>query len=105
MTGSTRVLIFREINLKTMSIINNEPYPLSENEWQEIMQIQEVRESWGLENETVQEFKNMVYAVKFNFISGSPGYVGDLYILQGDVLTGDRPFFFGRREGKLYSLY
>jgi hypothetical protein len=27
-----------------------------------------------------------VYAVKYNFVSGSPGYVGDYFILAGDAL-------------------
>jgi hypothetical protein len=31
-------------------------------------------------------------------VSGSPGYFGDLYILQGDVLTGDPPMVL-RRAG------
>jgi len=42
-----------------------------------------------------------VYGVKFNFVSGIPGYVGDLYIVQEDVLTGDPPLVFGRPRGKL----
>ena len=47
---------------------------------------------WGLEPETTpEEFSDMVYGVKFDFTSGSPGYVGELYILQGDALTGDPP--------------
>jgi hypothetical protein len=43
----------------------------------------------------------MVYGVKFNFESGSPGYVGELYILQGAYLTGDPPIMLGREDGKL----
>ena len=52
-------------------------------------------------DETPEEFAALVYAVKFNFMSGSPGYVGDLYILQGDYLTGDQPLVFTREDGKL----
>ena len=40
-----------------------------------------------------------VYAVKFRFHSGCPGYVGDLYILQGDALTGDPPVTLIRDAG------
>ena len=47
----------------------------------------------------------MVYGVKFHFVSGSPGYIGDIYILQGDVLTGDRPIILGRYDGKLQPVY
>ena len=41
----------------------------------------------------------MVYGVKFDFASGAPGYVGDLYILHGDALG--EPMVFIRREGQL----
>jgi hypothetical protein len=81
------------------------PLEISLPEWQEIMEVPEVRDSWGIENETPEEFASMVYGVKFNFISGSPGYIGDLYILQGDVLTGDSPFVLGRYDGKLQLVY
>jgi hypothetical protein len=79
----------------------NKPLEISIKEWTEIIQIPEVRGSWGLENETPEEFANMVYGVKFAFVSGSPGYVGDLYLLQGDYLTGDAPFLLIRRDGTL----
>jgi len=41
----------------------------------------------------------MVYGVNFDFVSGSPGYVGPLYILEGDVLTGDPPILIARPSG------
>lgn len=69
-------------------------------EWREIMEVPEVKESWGIQDETPEEFADMVYGVKFNFHSGSPGYVGELYILQGDVLTGDAPFLLIRDRNK-----
>jgi len=80
----------------------NKPQDMSLSEWQEIMQVQEVKESWGLSDETPQEFAANVYAVKFDFVSGGPGYVGDLYIIQGDTLTGDAPFVLARRDGALH---
>jgi hypothetical protein len=67
----------------------------------EIMQVQELAESWGLSDETPEEFAASVYAVKFDFVSGSLGYVGDLYIIQGDILTGDAPFVLARHDGAL----
>jgi len=79
----------------------NKPQDISSAEWREIMQVQEVKESWGLSDETPEEFASNVYAVKFDFVSGSPGYVGDLYIIQGDVLTGDAPFVLARYDGAL----
>ena len=44
---------------------------------------------WGLDDETAEEFSNIYYGVKFDFQSGSPGYIGDLFILQGDGLSAD----------------
>ena len=58
-----------------------------------------------LDGETAEAFSEMVYGVKFHFVSGSPGYVGDVYILQGDVLTGDRPPIIGRYDGILQQAY
>jgi hypothetical protein len=69
-------------------------------EWMEIVQCQDVREAWGLEDDcTPEEFEGMVYGVKFKFVSGSPGYVGDLYILQGDSL--EPPMRLLRQHGGL----
>jgi hypothetical protein len=79
------------------------PHMLSTAEWNELMAIPEIRESWDLEaNETPEHFAKQVYAAKFHFHSGSPGYVGDLYVLQGDVLTGHAPVVLLRsKDGKL----
>jgi hypothetical protein len=79
----------------------NKPYELSMAEWKEIMAIPAVRESWGIgESETAEQFADMVYGVKFSFSPGmAPGYVGDLYILQGDAF-GD-PMSLIRRNGDL----
>jgi hypothetical protein len=84
--------------------MTTQPYPLTPAEWNEIGAIVAVRQSWGVEGgEKFTEFAaDNIYGVKFNFHSGSPGYVGDLYILQGDALTGDPPLVLIRnRSGKL----
>jgi len=83
------------------------PHPLSMAEWRELMAIPAIRWSWGLEtDETPENFAKQVYAAKFHFVSGSPGYVGDLYIVQGDTLTGDVPFVLLRgKDGKLAFAY
>ena len=74
------------------------PHALTMREWREVMTVPEVREGWGLEDdETAEEFATRVYGVKFNFVSGGPGYIGDLYILQGDVV-GDAPPMVLRRD-------
>lgn len=87
----------------------NRPQALSKEEVEEISRIEFIRESWGAQDakEMEQILDDSVYAVKFEFVSGSPGYVGDLYILQGDVLTGDNaPVILIRDDhGKLVSAY
>jgi hypothetical protein len=74
------------------------PHPLSPEDWRQIVTIPAIREAWGLEDdENPSDFAARVYAAKFNFSSGGPGYVGELYILQGDALT-DHPPIVLRRE-------
>jgi hypothetical protein len=78
---------------------DTKPYQLTAAEWKEIMAVQEVRDAWGIEDdETIEEFSSKVFAAKFKFVSGSPGYIGDLFILQGDVLTGDQPMMLIRGD-------
>lgn len=80
--------------------MKTKPMEISDAEWRELMRLPEVSEGWGLEeDETVEAFKSMDYGVKFDFMSGSPGYVGDLYILQDDALQ--TPLVFIRKDGKL----
>jgi hypothetical protein len=69
-----------------------------EGKWQEIIEVSRVREAWGLTDEDASEFAKRVYSAKFNFTSGSPGYVGDLYILQGDALTDAPPRILRRDD-------
>jgi hypothetical protein len=82
----------------------NKPQELSRNEWKEIIEIPAIREAWGIEdNETPEQFADMVYGVKFNFSPGmAPGYMGELYILQGDALG--EPMTVIRKNGKLAML-
>ncbi len=81
---------------------DTQPHALTAAEWAEIISLPAVRESWGLSDETPEEFAASVYGVKFHFVSGSPGYVGDLYILQGDALTDTSPMVLTRgRDGAL----
>lgn len=91
---------------KTISAANSSathPEKITFSEWKEIISCTEVREAWGLENEcTPEEFEQMVYGVKFHYVSGSPGYVGDLFILQGDSL--ERPMGLIRQNGLLVQV-
>jgi hypothetical protein len=65
----------------------NKPIEISLPEWQEIIAVPEVRDMWGLDNQSAEEFADVCYGVKFNFHSGGPGYVGDLFVLMGDALS------------------
>ena len=79
----------------------NKPLDISITEWKEIMEVPEIRQAWGIQDEdTPEQFADMVYGVKFNFSPQMmPGYIGDLYILQGDALG--EPMSLIRRDGKL----
>lgn len=64
------------------------PQLIKPEEWREIIALQPVRDAWGLDDKMQpEEFAASVYAVKFDFVSGCPGYVGDLYLLHGDAIT------------------
>lgn len=84
--------------------MNNKPNALTRGEIKEIAAIEDIQQSWGAENATEMEaiLEDTVYAVKFNFTSGSPGYVGDYFILAGDALG--EPFQLIRKDGKLAFL-
>jgi hypothetical protein len=71
-----------------------QPRQISKAEWDEIGEIEAIRESWGIEDgkDFAAFARNNIYGVKFDFQSGSPGYAGDLFILRGDELAGDPPF-------------
>src|ERR1700719_2561579 len=78
---------------------NMNPQPISPEEWRQIIAVPAVRDAWGLQDDvTPSEFAGSVYAAKFGFVSGSPGYFGDLYILQGDALTGHPPLVLRRDD-------
>ena len=83
--------------------MDNKPYSLTEQEIREIAKMEDVREMWGAnEQEMVENLQSVVYAVKFNFISGSRGYAGDYFILAGDALG--EPVQLVRRDSGLEVL-
>lgn len=64
------------------------PMPLTPAEWDEVAAVRDVREDWGLQpNDHGADLASMAYGVKFAFVSGMPGYVGDLFIIAGDGLS------------------
>ena len=81
--------------------MNNKPMALTNKEIKELADIKDIREMWGAESveEMKDTLKNHVYAVKFDFHSGAPGYVGEYFILAGDALG--EPVQLIRRDGML----
>jgi hypothetical protein len=66
---------------------NPNPHKLTEAEWREIGRLPVIRESWGLEDDqNPLDLALLAYGAKFDFVSGSPGYVGEVYVLLGDSL-------------------
>lgn len=82
---------------------DNTPHALTDREWEELAGIEEVREAWGLEpGEGGAMLRECgTYAVRFDFVSGSPGYVGPLYLLKGDGDPTCHPLHFIRQDGQL----
>src|SRR5262245_48625056 len=76
--------------------MNNMPFPIRPEEWDEIVKLEFIRESWGLDSEDDGSgLASQAYGVRFNFVSGTmPGYRGDLFILKGD----DRPMVLTRDQ-------
>ena len=71
------------------------PKQLTKAEWRELGSLTVVRESWGLEtDQDPLDLASLAYGAKFDFVSGSPGYIGEIYILVGDSL--DEPMAFQR---------
>jgi hypothetical protein len=68
--------------------MDNKPKALTSKDIMEIAAIEDIQQMWGAENAAEMEeiLDTTVYAVKFDYHSGSPGYVGDYFILQGDAI-------------------
>ena len=63
------------------------PHKLTNAEWRELGSLPVIRESWGLDEEQDPlDLASLAYGARFDFISGIPGYIGELYVLQGDAL-------------------
>jgi hypothetical protein len=81
--------------------MDNKPKALTNKEIREIAALEDIQQMWGAANtdEMVNVLEESAYAVKFYFISGGPGYVGDLYVLFGD--SPGEPVRLIRVNGKL----
>jgi len=84
--------------------MNNKPKALTSDEIKEISSIEVIQQMWGAVDaaDMTDVLENHVYAVKFDFHSGGPGYVGEYFILAGDALG--EPVQLIRRDHKLVLL-
>ncbi len=80
--------------------MNMNPSALSASEWQEVALVPAVMEAWGLEAANPEalgeELQSMAYGAKFEYVSGSPGYTGELFTVYGDSLS--EPFTLIRNQ-------
>lgn len=68
--------------------MDNKPKELTSKEILEIAATPDIQQMWGARNaeEMASILRDDTFAVKFDFHSGAPGYVGDYFIIQGDQL-------------------
>lgn len=80
--------------------MSNKPTALTSDEITEIAALEGIQEMWGAEDaaDMVERLHHDVYAVRFDFVSGSPGYCGDVFVLIGDAL--EEPITLVRKGGK-----
>jgi hypothetical protein len=82
--------------------MQNNPIVVSEPEFNELAQFKDLQEVWGANNAAeMAEYLSNSYCAKFYFMNGTPGYIGDLFIIQGDHLTEALPIRVVRQNGKL----
>src|ERR1700681_2521734 len=75
-----------------INTMTNHPFALSPKEIKEIASVTRVQELWGVEDSGDMELiLNDIYTVKFEYMNESPGYVGDLFIIQPGVLGSEYP--------------
>ena len=90
--------------------MTNQPFALTESEIKEIASMHAMQEMWAAENsEDMQEIlTSSASMVRFDFHSGCPGYVGDLFLVQGDCVV-DEPVRMvqspGLRNSPICGLY
>jgi len=72
--------------------MTNKPFALTSGEIKEIAAVKGVQDLWGAGSaEEMEEMLGANYTVKFEFVNGSPGYVGDLFLIQPDYLDPESP--------------
>ena len=82
---------------------SHHPQPISSQEWEEIAAVPYVREAWGLlDDESGEHLASVCYGAKFDFVTGGPGWAGDIYIIHDDAFGG--PPVVLRRKSKRLEL-
>ena len=72
--------------------MTNKPFALTPKEIKEIASVQRIQDLWGTTNSADMEMTlKDIYTVKFQYMNESPGYVGDLFIIQPAVLGSEFP--------------
>lgn len=80
------------------------PRSITDGEWMEIANVALVRDLWGLASgDDGAALRLVCYGARFDFVSGCPGYCGDVFLLQGDALTDAPPLLLFRRDGELVA--
>lgn len=75
------------------------PHAITDAEWSELAQVERIKELFSLEGTQAdgELLASICYGSRFDYINGSPGYFGDLFVLVGDHMDG--PYMFTRGKG------
>lgn len=81
-------------------VMDTKPHALTNAEISEIAAVRAVQQMWGAETaeEMADILRQSACAVRFDFISGSPGYCGDVFLVLGDAL--ESPLMLVREDGR-----
>jgi hypothetical protein len=75
---------------------SHQPMAILPEEWAEIAEMADIRSAWGLsDDEAGKELASVCYGAKFQFITGSPGWAGTLFVIHDDAFGGP-PMVFRR---------
>ena len=81
---------------------SHDPRTLSPQEWEEIAAVPYVREAWGLsDDESGEHLASVCYGAKFDFVTGGPGWAGDIFVIHDDAFGGPPVVFRRAPHGAL----
>lgn len=83
----------------------NKPCGLTAQDWEAVAAVRDVVEAWGLDDDAEDVrgalLADLVYGVRFDYVTDSPGYGGSLYLLQGAGAPEIAPMALVESEGGL----